>query len=112
MSRRSQFIKGDIMKSKQVDPDSDEDNDEGAGSPELSRPLDVVNENLFDQVEDRYAELDNDHALMQNHLYEYLQDIRERVLKEFDIDYEKWSEILAEFVIKAINTVKPSSFGF
>ena len=33
-------------------------------------------------------------------------------MKEFDINRDKWAGILAEFVLKAINTVKPSSFNF
>jgi len=36
---------------------------------------------------------------MENHLQNHLMDIRERVMKEFDIDQGKWSDILADFVI-------------
>ena len=49
---------------------------------------------------------------MQQDLIKYLDDIRERTLKEFKIDAGKWSSLLASFVEKAIKTVKPSSFTF
>ena len=48
--------------------------------------------------------------MMEKALYEYLADIRTRVMREFDLDEVKWSDILSEFVIKAINTVRPWSF--
>jgi len=81
----------------------------------MARPLDEklepIEENALDYLGQTF-EFDDNHIVMQNRLLEYLQDIRERVMKEFDIDHEKWSGILAEHVDKAINTVKPSSFGF
>ena len=48
--------------------------------------------------------------MMQTSLFEYLKDIRERVIAEFDLDKEKWNEILSQFVLRAIQTVKPWSF--
>jgi len=47
---------------------------------------------------------------MQNALYEYMADIRERVIKEFELDHGKWSEILSKFVLQAIQTVRPWSY--
>lgn len=40
-----------------------------------------------------------------------MADILLKVMKEFNI-HERWSHLLAEFVERAINTVKPSSFVF
>jgi hypothetical protein len=31
-----------------------------------------------------------------------MADIRERVIKEFELDHAKWSDILSKFVLKAI----------
>jgi hypothetical protein len=51
-------------------------------------------------IEETYEELDD-----------FMADILLKVMKEFNIQ-EKWSNLLAEFVDRAINTVKPSSFAF
>lgn len=47
---------------------------------------------------------------MHNAFYEYMADIRERVIKEFELDHAKWSDILSQFVEKAIQTVRPWSY--
>jgi T-complex protein 1 subunit gamma len=47
-----------------------------------------------------------------SHLDEFLEQIRVKVIKEFNLDEKKWSSLLAEFVLKAIHTVKSSSFTF
>jgi hypothetical protein len=40
--------------------------------------------------------------MMQTSLLDYMADIRERVIKEFELDHAKWSDILSKFVLKAI----------
>ena len=57
-------------------------------------------------------EMESQQEFMQDHLYEYLEDIRVRVMNELEIDQAKWGEILSEFVLKAIHTVKPRQFEF
>ena len=71
--------------------------------------LELIQEAFNDNESNDASEPDQD-EIREKALYEYLADIRERVMKEFDLDQKKWSDILSEFVIKAINTVRPWSF--
>ena len=47
---------------------------------------------------------------MYDKMYEYMDDIQSRVLREFNIDVDKWDAILKRFVRTAIQTVRPQSF--
>lgn len=40
---------------------------------------------------------------------EHLDQIRESILREYDLDAVKWSELLCKFIYQAIDTVKPMS---
>lgn len=70
--------------------------------------LDIVDEGEADN-ESVDVELVEDPS---SHLDEFLEQIRVKVIKEFNLDEKKWSSLLAEFVLKAIHTVKSSSFTF
>jgi hypothetical protein len=71
-------------------------------SPGVAPYLDQIQE--FDKFDDPQEEL------MHTALYEYMADIRERVMKEFELDHAKWSDILSQYVEKAIQTVRPWSY--
>lgn len=62
-------------------------------------PLTEEHERCRQQLDDMYDKM-----------YEYMDDIQNRVLKEFNIDIEKWDAILKDFVKQAILTVKPQSY--
>jgi hypothetical protein len=76
-------------------------------APQLEEIRETFHEKEGDK--DSYGQFELD-DMMEKALYEYLADIRNRVMREFDLDEVKWSDILSEFVIKAINTVRPWSF--
>lgn len=46
---------------------------------------------------------------MQEQMLDFMQDIQNRVMNEFEISKDKWSEILSGFIKQAIQTVKPWS---
>ena len=72
-----------------------------AGGSEVPNLSQIEENNQFD---DPYEEL------MHTSLHEYMADIRERVIKEFELDHAKWSDILSQFVLRAIQTVRPWSY--
>lgn len=72
--------------------------------------LDVVEESDVDENESVDLDVVEDDPSC--HLDDFLEQIRVKVIKEFNLDEKKWSSLLAEFVLKAIHTVKPSSFAF
>jgi hypothetical protein len=47
---------------------------------------------------------------MEKHYEEYLQDIRERVMREFDINTNKWGDLIADFVNQVITKVSLKTF--
>mmetsp|Transcript_22920 Transcript_22920/g.35273 ORF Transcript_22920/g.35273 Transcript_22920/m.35273 type:complete len:140 (+) Transcript_22920:737-1156(+) len=44
------------------------------------------------------------------HMEHFLDDIRMRVMTEFNLNSDKWSGLLSDFVRRAIYTVRPWSF--
>jgi hypothetical protein len=55
---------------------------------------------------------DNDENDINENLENNLNDIRIKIMHEFQLNEGKWSGLLAEFINRAIETVKPSSFSF
>jgi hypothetical protein len=45
--------------------------------------------------------------ILEERMKQYLEDIRMRVLNEFNIDVNKWSAILQDFVWRAITETRP-----
>ena len=82
----------------------------GAGSRPEGSELEEIRETFHEKEGDDESDKFEMEDMMEKALYEYLADIRTRVMREFDLDEAKWSDILAEFVIKAINTARPWSF--
>ena len=46
---------------------------------------------------------------LENFLSQHFQEVSNKIIEEFKIDKEKWGELLHNYMVTAVNNIKPSS---